>query len=36
MAFWTWMWGPVGAFVAAPLSIVAMVVFNHLFSYRGR
>jgi predicted PurR-regulated permease PerM len=25
------MWGPVGAFLAAPLSIVVMVVFNHLF-----
>jgi predicted PurR-regulated permease PerM len=31
LAFWTWMWGPLGAFLAAPLSIVAMVVFNHLF-----
>ena len=31
LAFWTWMWGPVGAFLAAPLSIVALVVFNHLF-----
>lgn len=31
LAFWTWMWGPVGAFLAAPLSIVAMVAFNHLF-----
>jgi predicted PurR-regulated permease PerM len=31
LAFWTWVWGPVGAFLAAPLLIVAMVVFNHLF-----
>jgi predicted PurR-regulated permease PerM len=31
LAFWTWMWGPIGAFLAAPLSIVALVVFNHLF-----
>ena len=31
LAFWTWMWGPIGAFLAAPLSIVAIVVFNHLF-----
>ena len=31
LAFWTWMWGPLGAFLAAPLSIVALVVFNHLF-----
>ncbi len=35
LAFWTWMWGPVGAFLAAPLSIVAMVVFNHLFPADG-
>jgi len=31
LAFWTWMWGPVGAFLAAPLSIIALVVFNHIF-----
>jgi predicted PurR-regulated permease PerM len=31
LAFWTWMWGPLGAFLAAPLSIVGLVVFNHLF-----
>jgi predicted PurR-regulated permease PerM len=31
LAFWTWMWGPVGAFLAVPLSIVGLVVFNHLF-----
>jgi predicted PurR-regulated permease PerM len=31
LAFWTWLWGPVGAFLAAPLSIVGLVVFNHLF-----
>jgi predicted PurR-regulated permease PerM len=31
LAFWTWMWGPIGAFLAAPLSIVGLVVFNHLF-----
>jgi predicted PurR-regulated permease PerM len=31
LAFWSWMWGPVGAFLAAPLSIVGLVVFNHLF-----
>lgn len=33
LAFWTWMWGPIGAFLAAPLSIVALVVFNHLFPH---
>ena len=31
LAFWTWLWGPIGAFLAAPLSIVGLVVFNHLF-----
>ena len=31
LAFWTWMWGPIGAFLAAPLSIVGLVVFSHLF-----
>jgi predicted PurR-regulated permease PerM len=31
MAFWTWMWGPIGAFLAMPLMIVAMVAVQHLF-----
>jgi predicted PurR-regulated permease PerM len=31
LAFWTWMWGPLGAFLAAPLSIIGLVIFNHLF-----
>ena len=31
LAFWTWMWGPVGALLAAPFSIIGLVVFNHLF-----
>ena len=31
LAFWTWLWGPIGAFLAVPLSIVGLVVFNHLF-----
>jgi predicted PurR-regulated permease PerM len=30
LAFWTWMWGPIGSFLAAPLSIVGLVIFNHL------
>ncbi len=33
LAFWTWMWGPIGAFLAAPLSIIGLVVFNHLFPH---
>jgi predicted PurR-regulated permease PerM len=31
LAFWTWIWGPIGAFLATPLTIVCLVVFNHLF-----
>jgi predicted PurR-regulated permease PerM len=31
LAFWTWMWGPIGAFLAVPLCIVGLVVINHLF-----
>ena len=31
LAFWTWMRGPFGAFLAAPLCIIGLVVFNHLF-----
>ena len=31
LAFWTWMWGPIGAFLAVPLSIIGLVIFNHLF-----
>ena len=25
------MWGPIGAFLSVPLSIIGLVVFNHLF-----
>jgi predicted PurR-regulated permease PerM len=31
LAFWTWMWGPLGALLATPLSIIALVVVHHLF-----
>jgi predicted PurR-regulated permease PerM len=31
LAFWTWMWGPIGALLAVPISIVGLVIFNHLF-----
>jgi predicted PurR-regulated permease PerM len=30
LAFWTWLWGPIGAVLAVPLSIIGLVVFNHL------
>jgi predicted PurR-regulated permease PerM len=31
VAFWAWMWGPIGAFLAVPLSIVGLVTMNHIF-----
>jgi len=31
LVFWAWLWGPVGAFLAVPLLIVALVVVEHLF-----
>jgi len=30
LAFWTWMWGPVGAFVATPLLMSVLVTTRHL------
>ena len=31
IAFWAWLWGPVGAFLATPLLIIARVAFGHLY-----
>jgi predicted PurR-regulated permease PerM len=31
LAFWSWLWGPVGAFFAVPISIVCLVIHDHLF-----
>ena len=31
LAFWAWLWGPIGAFLAVPFTVMAMVIFNHLF-----
>ena len=31
LVFWTWLWGPVGAFLAVPLLIVGLVAVGHLF-----
>ncbi len=31
LAFWTWMWGPIGAFLAVPLCIIGLVIFSHVF-----
>jgi predicted PurR-regulated permease PerM len=33
IAFWAWMWGPLGAFLAIPLVISVVVVKRHLSSY---
>jgi predicted PurR-regulated permease PerM len=30
LAFWTWLWGPVGAFLSVPFLIVGLVISNHL------
>jgi predicted PurR-regulated permease PerM len=30
IAFWTWMWGPVGAFLAVPILLCAMVAVRRL------
>lgn len=31
LAFWTWLWGPVGTFMATPLLIVGLIVLSYLF-----
>ncbi len=31
LVFWAWLWGPVGAFLAAPLLIMGLAAFVHLF-----
>jgi predicted PurR-regulated permease PerM len=31
LAFWTWMWGPMGAFLASPILIVLFILQEHLF-----
>jgi predicted PurR-regulated permease PerM len=30
LAFWTWLWGPMGAFLSSPLLIVALILRDHL------
>ena len=36
LIFWAWLWGPIGAFLAVPLLIVALVAINHLFPQEER
>ncbi len=31
LAFWTWLWGPIGAFLAMPFLIVTFVILGHLW-----
>jgi len=31
LAFWSWIWGPLGTFLAVPLTIMGLVTLNHLF-----
>jgi len=31
LAFWAWLWGPIGAFLAVPVTIVILVTVSHLF-----
>ena len=35
LVFWTWLWGPVGAFLAVPLLIMGLVAVLHLFPKHG-
>jgi predicted PurR-regulated permease PerM len=32
LAFWTWLWGPLGTFLATPFLIAAYVVYDHTFA----
>lgn len=31
LAFWAWLWGPIGALLATPILIMAMVAADHLY-----
>ncbi len=31
LAFWSWIWGPMGTFLAVPLTIMGLVTLHHLF-----
>jgi predicted PurR-regulated permease PerM len=35
LAFWTWLWGPMGAFLSSPLLIVALILKEHLWPLEG-
>ena len=31
LAFWTWLWGPMGGFLSSPLLIVGLILRDHLW-----
>jgi predicted PurR-regulated permease PerM len=35
LAFWTWLWGPIGAFLATPILIIGLVVSKHFLPDEG-
>lgn len=35
LAFWTWLWGPVGAFLAVPILIAALAAMRHMKQQNG-
>ena len=35
VVFWTWMWGPIGAFLAVPIAMVTAGVLQHAFRRRN-
>lgn len=35
LAFWTWLWGPVGSFLSLPMLIIGSVVFTYVLPTKG-
>jgi len=35
LVFWTWLWGPIGAFLAVPIVIMLLVISSHVFPKEG-
>jgi predicted PurR-regulated permease PerM len=36
LAFWAWLWGPIGAFLSSPILIVALILVQRLYVEEGR
>lgn len=36
LAFWTWLWGPMGAFLSSPILIVGLVLKEHLMPVKAK